>query len=592
MGFSPCPTPPYLTQLAFDESMAENREANHMFWRPVGLIVGLRGRLAGRALNRSTTLMGALMGLIVLGPAALAVARNGEAALRALPPGGDAREPVLRGLLSGAYLLWLLVLGRGVALGQDVSARSLRVFPVRFVQIALGATLGALLDVSLLLALPVLAMLVRVFGHNVTSGALVLGALGLLFFQMAALGQAVSQAGAAFLRPRGLVAIVLLFGALWGTAGYAAGTPAFAAVAGGDHKRAAATRLSPSRPGEAEAARALRSLVIRALPPGLAAQGIVAAGRGDMAGAAGPLVLLAGWAAATLGAAAGLMALVAGRDNGNTGGRTRRRGPPLRPAAKTQTGESRPAGPWNIVAAVAGQEMRGFARDPLAYAGLHPPAVLLLLLVLAWMQPNLGSDAIRNAGDLLGIGALLYFALWQLQWLTNRLGTDNHGRAAMLLRFPAGRAGLLAGKNLALGGVLLVLDTAALALLCLVAAHAPFALFARLVGWLLCTLVVLSALGNLVSVWRPFALTGRAEGTDGAMATGPDRSLAWVYVGVGLATTALLQPVAALLRMGGALALPGVFAYLAAVYLACLQIAAATLVRREARIVRQLERGA
>jgi hypothetical protein len=196
---------------------------------------------------------------------------------------------------------------------------------------------------------------------------------------------------------------------------------------------------------------------------------------------------------------------------------------------------------------------------------------------------------------LLSLGALFYVVLWQMQWLCDRLGGDGGAAALMLLRYPAPRSLLLAGKNLALGGLLLGLDGTGLALLC-AWAHAAPGLLMTLLGWLVPALIVLTALGNLVSVWQPFPLGGRQN----ANAVGPDRSLAFVYVGVGLATTVLLVPVRELMTWsantagpanGWWLALPLIVVYLSGVYLLCLHAAARTLARRETRILRCLERG-
>lgn len=557
-----------------------------MFWLPVRLLVGLRWRLALRALQRPPVLVGLLLALFVLAPGALAVARTYHAQFRSLP---DGREAALRGLLAGVYALWLLVLSRGVAAGREVEPAGLRGYPVHPFQVALGATIAALLDVPLLLVLPAFGAIVASFGHGTMGVLFVVAALVLFLVQTAALGQVLTQAVGLILRPQRVVPLLVLSIPLLGAACYA--------MSSSSPKAPTSPLPFVSRQAEAKVTRAAPpagaspspNTLARWTPPGLAAGAIASASRARSAAAGGFLAGLALATLATLGAAAALLEVAAKRQESGGGQRTAR---PARAAARPRTKAVTTARPWDIIAVVALQEIKGFTRDPFALAALRQPANLLLLFAFAWIQPNLGQDAERNVRDLLSLGALFYVVLWQMQWLCNRLGGDGGAAALMLLRYPAPRPLLLAGKNFALGILLLGVDGTGLALFC-AWAHAAPGLLVTLLGWLIPTLIVLSALGNLVSVWQPFPLAGRVTGNSAE----PDRSLALVYVGVGLATTALLVPVRQLLALAGPggggpwLAFPLIVIYLGGVYGLCLHAAARTLARRETRILRRLERG-
>ncbi len=564
-----------------------------MFWLPVRLLIGLRWRLTLRALQRPPVLVGVLLALAVLAPGALAVARTYRAQFETPPATAAGREVALRGLLAGIYAAWLLVLSRGVAVGREVEPDRLRAYPVRSFQIALGATVAALLDVPLLLALPALGAILASFGRGAAISVLFVAATLILFLvQTAALGQVLTHVVGLILRPQRVVPLLVLLVPLLGAACYAMSSSKTTPIS----PLPFVSRKNPPRARTTTEPAQNAQTLARWSPPGLAANAIASAGARRYAAATGLLIALALTTLATLGAAAGLLEAAAAKRQEGSGG-AQKAARPARAATRRERTNTITAGrPWDVVTAVALQEIKGFARDPFALAALRQPASLLLLFAFAWIQPNLGPDAARNVRDLLCLGALFYVALWQMQWLCNRLGGDGGPAALMLLRYPAPRPLLLAGKNLALGGLLLGLDGAGLALLC-AWAHAAPVLLATLLGWLVPTLVVLTALGNLVSTWQPFAL-GRGEGANGP---GPDRALAFVYVGVGLAAAALLAPIRWLLAWGANaagpgsggwwMALPLIFVYLSGVYLACLRVAARTLARRETHILRYLERG-
>ena len=356
---------------------------------------GLRWRLTLRALQSAPALGGLLLVLAVLAPGALAVARTYHAQFASLPTTAG-REAALCGLLATVYALWLLVLPGGLSVGQAVDPAGLRVYPVRAFSVALGATLGALLDAPLLLALPALGMVAAFFGHGATGFLFVGATLAVFLVQTAALGQVLTQAIGLILRPQRVVPLLVLLVPLLGAACYAMSSssssspkmpPAPLPFMSRRAVEAKATRAAPA------VAQTTPNTLARWTPPGLAAGAIASAGAARYTSAGGFLAALVLATLATLGAAAGLMEATAKRQDSGGGGRrgTRRtaaaRG---RPKAITKTGAA-----WDTIAAVAVQELSCFARDPFAFAALRQPASLLLLFAFAWIHPDLGLSLIH-----------------------------------------------------------------------------------------------------------------------------------------------------------------------------------------------------
>ena len=214
-------------------------------------------------------------------------------------------------------------------------------------------------------------------------------------------------------------------------------------------------------------------------------------------------------------------------------------------------------------------EARLLLRAPQFYLPLRKPASLLLLSVFAFLAPDMGRNPLYNLKEFLGVGALLYVTLWQLQLLCNRFGNEA-GTGALLFGLSVSRLRLLLGKNVALGALLLALDAPAVAALTLVAdAQSSIPTFLL---WLFPILLVLTSLGNLTSVLVPFGIarTDRLAGTE------PPDSLVGIYLLVIAATVLLLVPVGLLSANG----LPGVIValvYLTALYTASLAFASRLL---------------
>jgi len=265
--------------------------------------------------------------------------------------------------------------------------------------------------------------------------------------------------------------------------------------------------------------------------------------------------------------------------------------PRARPAPASAAAHPAAPGIWSQVRAAAVAEFLNLTRDPAAHTPLRWPAALLFAVFFGWMAPNLDPRfPYENMRDLSGMGGLLYVLLWQMQLLINRFGNEA-GTAGLLFSFPTPRARMLLGRNLALGGLLLIVDGGLVALLCAVAG-APRLILPMLL-WLPAILLVLTALGNVVSAVSPFPIRKRGE----RFSAEPERSLAFLYVLVGFGAWALLWPLGwtlfAAQAAGPAAAacvalLGGV--YVVGFYAATLPVAARLIGRREARTIRILDR--
>jgi hypothetical protein len=241
-------------------------------------------------------------------------------------------------------------------------------------------------------------------------------------------------------------------------------------------------------------------------------------------------------------------------------------------------------GPIPQLAALFVTEWRLLARNPGSYLPLHQPAAILLLGVLGFLAPDMSKEGPDYCfKELLGLGGVFFNVLWQMQLLCNRFGSEA-GTAATLFSLSIPRWRMLLGKNLALLALLLLLDSAALAALCFVS-EAPQNIPSFLL-WQSLALIVITGLGNIVSVIQPFAI---ARNDSRSRKDAPD-GLSAVYVGVGTGAGFLLWPVAGIVGSG----LWGIMcglAYALLLYGLLLCVAAAILKRNERMLIARLDRG-
>jgi hypothetical protein len=508
------------------------------------LLLRLRGVVARRTLMRGGAArpVGLALALFLLVPASGAA---GAEVTRALArERTDAGAVILLALvlcaIQGVWIAARLAPDGMLTLGRGLPVGTLRPYPVRSLYVALTEAAGSLIDLPLFVALPVLAAVARFVGSGAVSLLVAVAALALLLAQTAALAQVLEHAAALALRRRVRTLLIPVAGALLALSlVYAYARPAEAATNTTTprlwHPRnsLSASKTVPARTAATDTRRwALWS------PAGLAARSLGEARKNHLGAALLPLAGLAGVTVLTFGAAGGLLGASIGRV-GEGGGGTRypRRLLPSR-AYRDDTAEDRLPSALVQTATVAALEWRSLVRAPQSHLPLRGPAALLFTLVFGWMAPDLGGDSLVNLRDALGMGSILYALLWQIQLLCGRFGTEA-GTAALIFGLPVNRRHLIIGKNVALLGLLLVADGAAVALLCGVA-RAPHLLLPMLL-WLPAVLLTATALGNPLSVLLPFPIPRRGE----TFRAEPGRGVAFLYIGAGFAVWGLLWPVQA-----------------------------------------------
>ena len=538
-----------------------------LFWKPVWALLRLRFQAARNTFALSPTPM--LWTLLMAGVLAVAALGRGNrlAAQWALLP-IDAAQTALQQtwlLMQGLWLLALLLPGVVSLLGDAPPPAVLRRFALRPLQILASEVLAGLLDVpallSLLLTLPLAAHL---FSQGQWAQAIVVViAFGLLALQTGLLARLLAHVGswgARRLRRWADVpvfAMFLLFGLCVGM------PPALASLTSAPTPQ---TRLlTVTMPALSPA------ILIPVLPSSMAARVAACTRNGNVGGTAGALCQLLLCVGVT-GSGALLMLRGAARPLVASKSRSTEASEQRQSANRHHFIRESPQ--WLCVVVT---EWRLLLRVPQNYLRLRKPASILLLCVFAFLSPDMSRNPVYNLKEFLGVGALLYNVLWQMQLLCNRFGSEA-GTGTLLFGFSVPRRTLLLGKNVALLLLLLLLNGPAIAGLCIVAGFPQnIALFWL---WLPLILLVLTALGNLLSVLNPFAIkpTGRRGGTE------PPEALAAGYVFVGCLAAILLVPVGWLLSPEHAIkpvGVMGAMTYAGGLYALSLVGTSALLTKRE-----------
>jgi hypothetical protein len=475
------------------------------------------------------------LALLLVCPAAFQVGGRAARLLATAP--AEAFPAVCSALLLLSLLYVALLLAGSGGLGgvmEPPPATVLRALPV-----PRGATLLA--DaVSFAVSLPTLFFVVAMAPLTKVAGSIVpLALLGMfalcLALLLGRLGDLVAKRGRT-----GLIigaASLLLLGGLVLRA-----TPA-AALSSVLEEKKPPVRLPWDPPAPAPPA---VPIALRFTPPGFAAQYLTGSGN--------PVIALLALAATFAATVAGTVLL----DRANAR---------IEPASDAQPNRAR-ATPRSSGPLVT--EARLLLRNPAAHILLRGPASLLLTIGYAWIAPNLGRDAVRNLADLLGMGITLYLAIWQIQFVCNRFGSEA-GSAATLFSLPRERWRILLTKNVALFALLFVLDGAVASGFAMIAGNPR--LIPTLVLALVPVLILLTALGNLVSVLSPFPLPRKTERFERE----PDRSLLFVYGLVGTGTWLLFLPVLMLGDKWGVTGYALGGAYVAGLYAASVGLAAKLL---------------
>ena len=240
--------------------------------------------------------------------------------------------------------------------------------------------------------------------------------------------------------------------------------------------------------------------------------------------------------------------------------------------------------PFQQTFAVVQTELTLLLRQPQTYLKLSEPAGLILLCFMALLAPDMGKDPVYNVKELLGIGGICFNLIWQLQLFCNRFGSES-GTATFLFSSSVPRLRLLLGKNIALFILLILIDSAAIPGLMIVA-EAPQNTLAFLL-WLPVVLIILTSFGNLLSIEQPYSISRRIGTPKRPL---PD-VLGYSYVLVAVATGTLIWGLQALIAKFGVVGWTGSIAIVISLYLGTLQFSAKRLQRIEGAFIGQLDRG-
>jgi len=458
--------------------------------QPLRLLFWLKWKLMLRGYRRNpSSAIGAVLMLLFFFPLAVVLALLCAEGFTQMAPPNNAN--LLRAVLLGIYLLWLLGPTMGYALNESYDITRLFVYPLSLRQIFAGAMLGSLLDVPVLLLLPTLIAILTAFTRDGPSFVFSFCAVGLFLLHTLSLSQTVILAGAGILRSRrfrDLVTVLIpLVWILWyiftQTLSRHAGPVDWTTLLG-----------SPAWN------------IVNYLPPGFAARAVVAAERGQYVVAAGFLLALSGVTVGTVYLAAWLLQKIYAGDILTRPAGARAPAPP--PAVSAP---SRPvrvsSGPFAgmlppVLQAVMAKEIRYLFRDP--YFKIVLMNLVYMLVAAGFGVVNTARDerfALLSAGMVLGGTWMLL--LGEMQVICNLFGTEGSA-ASLLFLFPASRRQIILGKNLAFFVALSAINLTFLVILAALG-HA-FRWIGLLLCWMELALVACLALGNLVSVYFPYRM--------------------------------------------------------------------------------------
>ncbi|HEV2471775.1 MAG TPA: hypothetical protein VGS41_03865 [Chthonomonadales bacterium] len=447
------------------------------------LLFWLKLKLMFRGYRRSpVSLVGVVITLIVMAPLSAAVAAFCYISFRSwvLAP------HLLRAVLTGIYILWLIAPLLGYALNDSYDITRLFIYPVTVRQIFAGAVLGSLADFPVLFLLPTVTAVVAGFGRDAATALAILAVMALFLAHTFSLSQAVLLASSGLLRSRRYRDMAILLIPIVSMIWYV-GSQTLA------HHALTINWQAVSRSPVWSA--------VGYLPPGLAGHAVAALARGAYASAGaycGALLLvtagalrLAGWTVERV--YSGEVTLPA---------QGVARAEPLRSQAASSHGSELP-GPLAAlppaVQAMARKEFLYQVRDP--YFRMVLMNVGYMLCVAVYMVWSTGTHAPGISSN----GAMIWASTWiivlmQAQLVCNIFGTDG-GAAMMLFSTPAPRSHIVLGKNLSHFAALSLVNTICSVVITAVDKHLSLA------PMLFCFLELASisfmALGNLVSIYFP-----------------------------------------------------------------------------------------
>ncbi|WP_309709290.1 hypothetical protein [Armatimonas sp.] len=552
-------------------------------------LMWLRWKLTQRGFTRSrSTLIGSIIGLVFLGPYALALA--GALGYGLFKLNVNLGEHTLRAALLLVAGIWTVGPLLGFQLNEAQDITRLFVYPVPVRKLFLGAIAGCLLDLTTILLLPTLvAVIVGAAFHGVAGALIATIAMPLFLFQTLAASQAVTLALQGVLQSRKwrdmALIIVPLFWMIWQL-----GMQNIGRDAGKVNWKA----FLVSTPWEA----------VSFLPSGLAARAVGAGMKGmwplaiAYLGALGLVTVatftLSAWLVgkAYEGDAVGVPAPKPSSLNPSSRPREEGKSPP----SPLLPGLGGGAGGGGIIGAIFQKEWRVFTRDP--YFRLMAMNFVYMLGFGVFMSFNRG----KGGDGMMFSEARTTGALWLATSLTlfqqsilsyNIFGPEANA-ATLLFAFPTRRRELLIGKNLANLSAILPLNIGATVMLCLVLKRLD--MLVLLLPWMICASVLLAAVGNAVSVMIPYRVN--TQGLKARQSNSGGVGYAFLSLGISLAALVLYAPVLAAVLVphfwiGHAwlsVTVPFAILYTVGLYFLSLRLTEPWLLEREPEIIARVAR--
>lgn len=519
--------------------------------------------------RNATALLGVAATVLFTLPASVAIALGAFFAFRNVPapyPGH-----ILQAALLLIYLIWLLTPLFGYSLNESYDVSRLFIYPLTMRQIFTATIAASIMDFTVLLLLPALAAVVLGFTYGpvsfVFSGVTIL----LFLFHTLALGQALLLLSQSLLSARKSRDLMIVLGPVLGFSAYIV----FRYVS------ETATRIDwrsilSSRTWEA----------LGWLPPGMAARAISDAARGQVLSALLAFIALLAVTAATVYLAAGLLQAAY---SGETSHSAPRRHKDHKAGASVARGGLSSLMP-PVVGAMFDKEVKYVLRDP--YFKITLLSVVYMAAVFGFLLIRSPGHEFTRASPFLIWGASAYMLMMEMGLLYNAFGSDGLA-SATLFTFPASRRQMLLGKNLALFLVLTLVNVVFLALP--VAVFRQWALYGPLAVWMALAIVILTAVGNPISVKLPFRVTTQG-GRIRRMSAGQGCGMSFIYISANLITGVLMLPVLAGLitpcfwvrPIFFALTIPFCIAYTTGLYLASLRITEPMLLAEDVKMIERL----
>jgi hypothetical protein len=505
----------------------------------------------------------------------------------------DLAPVILRAVLAGAYLFWLLTPLFGFSMNESYDPTRLFVYPVRYQTIFAANVVGSLFELSTLLFLPILIALLAATVSS--AGALICGIILLLAFllQTIAMAQAVTLTLIGFLRSRRFRDIMIVLVPLLALSRYFF-SQGFSRGAGiDDMLNSPAWRIADF------------------LPPGWTAAALTAAQSGNWLLTGGyTLLLILAMSLTVMLAAFVLNQLYTGeRGTSLIAAKSKIAETGTKPRLETLDNDSGRA--WGPLFAIAQKEWRYLLRDP-QYKAL---AMNALYMIAVWgfsltqgggrrffeFGEDTGNPFARILRATLPILISGFILLFSMQLTFNIFGGEGPA-VTLLFSFPVSRRTLVLGKNLAYGLVVLIVEVAAVIAASILThdfSTLPISLF-----WVTMATLVILAAGNLVSVKFPtrlvirggrFGRGGQVSAGSRSMGSGCSYMLLYmVFAGaasvaeVPAAAAVLLPAIGWISPVWYTLLIPFGIAYSLGIYLLSLKIIDVWMIEQEPNIIAKL----